>query len=441
MAIVDIQNLPKPLAVGLDWHLLPGMTSERKEIDALAKEHGAKFGCVLTDGADGLMMVGLSTDRKESVNCGAGWLSKASGGEPMVLVEPLPDGRIWLCAVRAGMPVQGQDIVIDAASLHERLHEFLRDGDAKLCSTLEHLDTAYQNVVPQSFAELVGDTKPERVRRISGINPAIAMTVGVLVVVFGGWYGADVYMTQMRQQEARAKLQQMSVEQQRRDAEQAERVKRERIESAMAEVRMVILDKPSVSGLMSAYFAELENKPLTVAGWQLVGYDCGQLSCTLHWLRGKQGTIASFIQAAEEKGWTTQSAEGMDAVTVHTVQAESRREAIESLADDQAFRAALETRLQQMAAATGLRYDLTPSVSLEAVMAKKAGLQDAPLDANAPRSAPLPWKVGTLTVKGSTLFELRDLPQYIEHAGLSIKNVRGDLKTNEWTMELNYATR
>ena len=59
----------------------------------------------------------------------------------------------------------------------------------------------------------------------------------------------------------------VSAEQQRRDAEQAERRNREHVEAAMAKVRAVILDKPSVSSLMSAYFAELESKPLTVAGW------------------------------------------------------------------------------------------------------------------------------------------------------------------------------
>jgi hypothetical protein len=439
MAIVDINHLPKPVAVALDWHLLPGTTSERKEINALAKRTGSKFGCVLSDDEAGLTIVGLSSDNKESVNCGAAWLARASAGEPLILIEPLEDGRLWLCAARAGLPVQGLDIVIESSLLHERLTEFLRESpDAKLCTTLENLDTVYANVVPQSFAELVANTKSERVKRIAGINPAIALTAGVLVVVFGGWYGVDAYLTQMRQKDARAKLQQMSVEQQRRDAEAVEARKRARVEAGVAMVRSVILDKPSVPSLMAGYFEVMEAQPLTAAGWKLVGYDCGQLSCSLMWLRDKGGTIAGFLAEAEAHGWATASAEGNDAVTVHQVKAEPRKEDIEALAEDAAFRAALETRLQQAAAATGLRYDLSKSSPLEKLM---TGAPDgAPADPTAGQPA-LPWKVGTLTIKGTALYELRDLPDYITHAGLSIKNVRGDLKTNEWTMELNYATR
>jgi hypothetical protein len=440
MAIVDISNLTKPVAVALDWHLLPGTTSERKEIDALTKRTGAKFGCVLADDEAGLTIVGLSTDRKESVSCGAAWLARASGGEALVLVEPLENGRIWLCAVRAGLPVQGMDVVIEPTTLHERLREFLDDGgEAKLCSTLENLDQVYTNVVPQSFAELVANTKPERVRRISGINPAVVMAVGALAVIFGGWYGVDYYMTKLRQQEARAKLVQLNALQQQQAAEQRAAARRERLEQARSLIREVVLGKPSVEAVVGAYLNELSAKPLAIAGWALTGYDCSQMSCTLTWRRGFGGTIATFVKAAEDKSWSLERIEGSDAVTMHMVQADPRVNTFDELSEDVPFRAALETRLQE-AGANGMRYELTSSEPLDKMM----GTQTTPVtpaDVGGEGAEPLPYKVGTLTVKGSTLFELRELPDYIGHPGISVKNIRGDLKTNEWTMELNYATR
>lgn len=441
MAIVEITTLPKPVAVALDWHLLPGTTSERKEIDALTKRTGAKFGCVLADDEAGLTIVGLSTDKKESVNCGAAWLARASAGEAMVLVEPLESGRIWLCAVRAGLPVQGMDVVIEPAQLHERLREFLNDGgEAKLCSTLENLNQVYTNVVPQSFAELVANTKPERVSRISGINPAIALAAGFLVVIFGGWYGVDYYVTKTRQQEAQAKLQQLNALQQQQAAEQRAASKRERLEAGQTMIRQVVLDKPSVPALVNAYLDELRSKPLTVAGWALTGYDCSQLSCSLSWHRKNGGTIATFIKAAEDNGWTLDKVEGSDAVTTHAVKAEPRSSSIDDLSEDAPFRAALESRLQE-ASSNGLRYELSKSDPLDKMMGGNAAAADPKAGQPGEGINPLPYWVGTLTVKGSTLFELRELPDYISHPGLSVKNVRGDLKTNEWTMELNYATR
>ena len=441
MAIVEISNLPKPVAVALDWHLLPGTTSERKEIDALTKRTGAKFGCVLADDEAGLTIVGLSTDKKESVNCGAAWLARASAGEAMVLVEPLESGRIWLCAVRAGLPVQGMDVVIEPAQLHERLREFLNDGgEAKLCSTLENLDQVYTNVVPQSFAELVANTKPERVRRISGINPAIAMTAGLLVVAFGGWYGVDYYVTKLRQQEAHAKLEQLNVLQQQQAAERRAAAKRARLEAGQAMIRQVVLEKPSVPVIMNAYLDELSTKPLTIAGWTLTAFDCSQLTCSLSWHRQSGGTIATFIKAAEDNSWTLATVEGSDAVTTHAVQAEPRANSIDELSEDAPFRAALESHLQE-ASSNGLHYELSKSEPLDRMMGGNAATVDAKAGQPAQDVDPLPYWVGTLTVKGSTLFELRELPDYIGHPGLSVKSVHGDLKTNEWTMELYYATR
>lgn len=436
MAIVNINTLPKPVAVALDWHLLPGTTSERKEVDALARQAGSRFGCVISDDEAGLTLVGLSGDKKEGVSCGAAWLARASGGAPIVLVEPLEDGRLWLCAVRAGMPVQGLDMVIDAAHLHERLHDFLRDsGETKLCSTLEHLDQAYPNVSIQSFAELVASTKPERIKRISGVNPALMGVVALGVLVFGGWYGADAYMTKTRQAEAQAKLQELNAAQARQEAEKAAALKRQHQEAGEALLRSVVLEKPAMDTLISAYFSVLEDKPLTTAGWTLAGYDCAQLTCSIQWHRGATGTIVGFLKSAEASGWTTTRIEGNDAVTTHAVVAANRAATLDSLADDTAFRAAVESRLQE-ASVSSLHYELGQSESLEKQL---GGVADQ--KAGQPAVAALPYKVGTLTVKGTSLFELREVPDFINHPGISVKDMRGDLKTSEWTLELNYATR
>lgn len=437
MAIVEVSNLPKPVAIALDWHLLQGNTSERKEVDAIVRRNGTKFGCVI-ESDEGLTMVGLSADKQISAHCGAAWLARASGGDAIVLVEPLPDGRLWLCAVRAGLPVQDMDLVIEPALLHERLREFLSDGgEARLCSTLENLDQAYPAVSPQSFAELVGATKPVRITRISGVNPAVFLVAATVSVALGGWYGVDNYLAKVRRLEAQAKLQQLTVMQQQQEAERVAAAKRQRLEAGQARIRQVILDKPSMATIVQAYLDVLRPKPLTIAGWTLSAYDCSQLLCTLSWARQPGGTVLSFLEAAERQGWSVDKAEGNDAVTSHQVAAEPRVSSIEDLSEDAPFRAALESQLQR-AGVTGMRYELPKAEPLDKMMPAPP----APLPGEAPQTVePLPYLVGDLTVKGGSFFELRELPDYVAHPGLSVKNLRGDMKINEWTLELNYATR
>lgn len=437
MAIIEIQGLSKPVAVALDWHSLPGATSERKEIDALTKREGIKFGCVVSDEDAGATVVGLTADSKEGTACGAAWLAAASNREALILLEPFEEDRFWLCAVRAGLPVPGRDIVISSAEIAHKLHEFIAAyPDSRVCSVVGNVDQLYPNVHPQAFAEIVVSTNAKRVRRISGINPATVGLIGVVVLAFAAWYGADSYLGRLRQLEAQAKLLEMTEVQKRTEAQKAEMLRKQHREAGEALIRQVVLEKPSVDQLIGTIMGELESKPMVLAGWQLVGFDCTQMSCELRWHRDGLGTVLGFIQAAERYGWATTEVTGSDAKTIHAINAAPRTATLESLDPDAAFRAALETKLQE-ASVSGMRYDLSKSELLEKQLPQPAQDPKQP----APPMEPLPWKVGTVTVKGSQLFELRELPDYVTHPGIALKNVRADLKLKEWTMELNYATR
>ena len=439
MATVDIANLPKPIAVGLDWRALKGATSERKEIDSLTNSEGSKFGCVISDDEAGVTIVGLSHDKAQGVNCGAAWLAAACGRNPVILVEPLEDDRLWMCAVRAGLPVQDMDIVIDAQQLHAKLQDFqLQSPDAKICSTLDNLDKVYDRVSPQSFAELVANTPAPKIVRISGVSPLLIGVILLFLAAAAGWYGFDVYMTNVGRQEARAKLARINSDQQRRDAESEAKAKQDYINSGEAMLRTVILDQPAVDTVIGAIFKVVESKPLNMVGWAMTGFDCDPRECRLRWKRGQGSTMFDFLKAAEAKGWPTEELAGNDAVTTHPLTVASRGMGVDSLDKAAPFIVALESKLQE-ASAAGLRYEVSKPAPLEKMMAvapsKKGKGQPVAV------FAPLPWKIGTLIARGSNLFELRELPGYVTHPGLSIKRVSVDIKTKEWTLEMNYATR
>jgi hypothetical protein len=443
MASISIANIAKPVAVALDWHVLPGHTSERKEIDGFSKSAGLKIGVTLTDEVTGVTILGLSSEKSQGIACGAAWLAKASGRDTVVLVEPLEDGRLWLCAVRAGLPVQGLDIVIDAVDLQQRLPEFLQDNNDRICSTLENLDSfGYINVIPQSFAELVANTKQEKLTRVSGMSPVLVYGSVATAVALLGWLGGSAYLDQLAQQRnaqasaANARKMQANAAELARKAQALRRVQAENI------LKGAVLGQPTVAAEMKALFASIESLPTSVAGWGISTLDCEPKMCLVTWNRTPVGTVAGFVQAAETNGWLLMGVAGDSASTGFSLDADSRVANVDDIVVAPIFRAAFETKLQQMQLA-GLKYTFPASQSVEASLPAPPMTPGAPTPA-AGASAPavtLPWRIGTATVKGGNLFALRGTPDYLEHPAVAIKRAAVDLKSNEWTLEVTYATR
>lgn len=429
MAIVKISNLPKPVAIALDWHALKGSTSERKEAAALGKREGVKFGCIFPDEEAGITIVGLSADNSEGADCGASWLANACGRSATILVEPLEDGRLWLCAVRAGLPVQGMDILIESASLHERLRDFqLQCPGSKIYSTLEHLGSAYEDVSEQSFSEIVANATALKIRRIYGVNPWISGSISLCLIALGTWYGITFFTAQDAMENARLKQTQASVDQQRRDAEAALRARQEYVASAEVLLKNVVLEQPSIENVVAAIFHEIETKPLNIAGWSLVQADCDAHECRLEWIRSPQSTLLRFLDAASIEGWETPKLIGNSASTQHQLQTEAKGFGVDKLDEAGPFLIALESAIQSIARVT---YNISVPDPVEKALGVVAGSVQEPL----------PWKVGTISVTGSNLRELRELPSRVSHAGLSVKRMNYNFLTNTWTLEMNYATR
>jgi len=449
MATFEIADLPKPYALALDWHTLSGTTSQAKEVAKLCKEEGVRLGVILVDEVSGTTVVGLSADGKVGVSCGAACLAAAAKHEPTILIEPLGEGRVWMCAVRAGLPVPGLDIVVDLSQLDERMREFLHDGtESRICSTLPDLDRSYQHVTPVSFAELVASASRDvKVRRISGVSPALVGAVAAVVLAGGGWYAFDGHMQRVKQLDSQAKLAKIAEDQKRTAAQQAEQARLAHIQDGENLLRNVVLTKPPVDALVKAYFDRLQGLPLSAGNWKMKSFECDPAGCRVLWTRTPSGTVLSFVRAVEEHGWTLGSVRGNDAMTSFAVDVAGRDAPVDSLSEDKPFRAALETKLQD-ASAAGVSYELSDSTSIEASLPPPAAATATggpPGKAAAPAapaaSEALPWKVGTLNVTGTSLFVLRELPATITNAGIALSGLRADLKNNDWSLDFNYATR
>lgn len=443
MATINIPNIAKAVAVGLEWHALPGTTSERKEIDAIAKQAQGRIGCTVSDEETGVTVLGLAHERAPGAVCGAAWLARASNREALVLVEPLDDGKVWLCAVRAGLPVQGCDLVIDVQRLHEMLPEVLADSpDARICSTLESLDTSYPGVAAQAFAELVANTKPERLRRVHGISPSTVLAVVGAVIGVAAYWGGGSYLETMHREEAQSKLAQIAQQQQAQDAQRQRQLALQHQQAGIEVLKEAVLGRPLVTTYLAALFAAVEHLPMFTAGWSLDGFTCTAQACTAVWSRGKFGTLVTFVADAERRGWTMVNASGDQAVTSHPITAEARDASVDALEAPVPFGIALESKLQQ-AKDAGLRYEMGKLQMVEQMLPQdtQAGQKQGPGQAASAGPKPLDWKIGSAVVKGGLLYELRAMADYIEHAAVAVDQVRADITNKQWTLELKYATR
>lgn len=437
MAIVHIQEMAKPIAVAMEWHSLTGTKGERQEIAEIAKSSGSKTGCLVADDESGASVLGVSHDQKPGVACGAAWLAKASAREPLILVEPLNTGKVWICGVKGGTPLQDRDVIIDYENLDEVLQGFLQDiVDARICSTIDGLEQNFDNVSPQGFAELVANIKQERLTRIQGQSPVLVAAIFFGLIGIGAYYGYASWQTTIEQGKNKIKLQQLSIQDAAKKEAEARRQAELRRQEAVALLRDIVLDQPAVEEAVSTVFAAIGPVPATIAGWRLQAIECDPKVCSFQWAREKNGTLASFIAAAQQMSWANPFASGEIATTSMDLAMKPREGDLESLVDSSKFKVALESKLQEVKM-IGAEYIISKMEPIEVAMKP---LPAPPPGANpVPAPKPLKWKIGQASLSGTQLFLLRSIPEYIDHAGVAMKTLKIDLKTNTWKMEVNYA--
>ena len=185
--------------------------------------------------------------------------------------------------------------------------------------------------------------------------------------------------------------------------------------------------------------SSVEAIPTAIAGWNVAGFDCTPSVCQATWARTPVGTVVGFLQQAEAKGWQVKTATGNIATTLYLVDSQARVAGVDDLAEEAIFRSAFESKLQLLQLA-GMQYGFVAAVSVDPVAVALKGAPPIPASSLSVVQA-LPWKMGSATVRGFNLFALRGTPDYLDHPGVAIKSITADMKSNEWTMELIYATR
>lgn len=442
MSTYAIKGIHDPVSLALDWNLLPGTTSERKERIELAKKKGSTIGASITSPITGSVVLGLTDDPKPGNPCGALWFAAAMNGDSAIIIEPIGGHMVWVCAVRAGTPVPGLDQIIAESDLHTRLPEYFEAAqEQKVFSTLDSIDTFdIDRVQLRSFAEIVAEVKPPRTIRIAGISPVVLWVLIGSIAIITGLYGADLYFSTMRNSRVAAQ----SVEETRRLQTVADALVREtsakRIKEGDELLENTIIKRPTMKDTIAAFMREAGKIPVKAGGWDLISFECLQRSCSFIWKREKLGTILTFVSIAEAREWKILSMGPEDATTNIPVEIDNNRVAnFGDFSEDSMFRVAYESKLQEMNL-IGLNYTFPSAVSIEKVLPPINLPPPAPGVIYKPIE-PLLWKVGTIKLSGKNPFVVSGLAQQYEAKNVSLKALTIDFKSNSWNLELNYATR
>ncbi|MCP1674267.1 hypothetical protein J2T57_001369 [Natronocella acetinitrilica] len=194
-------------ALGLAWYHLAG---ERPLKEALAQvdEVGVPVGVGLLrkverSSADGVKdihyQLGLSSTSDDAGSHSAAALI-ADVLDDVVVIEPLDDGRYWLCAVLGGEVLPGCDLVVDGGDVDERVSDLFGElgeqlDTAVVCAQAERaaqfgLQATHSAGVERMLEDLgAAPKRRHRVAKLTGISVPVVAAAALVVVLGLGYFG------------------------------------------------------------------------------------------------------------------------------------------------------------------------------------------------------------------------------------------------------------
>ena len=426
MAVVQIGG--KNIAVGLNWVTLPGEAHEDKELAAISKKTGMRYGAICRSTS---VIAGFCPSSANRVPCGAAWIAKARehSNDDLVLVEPIGAGEVWFCVVRKGEPVR--DLLIAEQEIDEHLTEAMEYGPISVYSR----DGFVMGSAVATLFDLVDETEPVIIRQIAGPRAWMLATLivgSVAVVTAVAWMRMHTIKQQEMADIAAAAL---GAKQEAELKSKLERFEAESRRKAELEVRAKVLDAASPRDMVQAWWGAVGAIPSKAAGWSLKDVDCSQTKCDLYWARSKWGTHTSFLSYAATHGWGVPEIDGNKARITVVVQPATRQGLMDKIPSSMNFMPTFETQLQEMEVAA-VGSNLKPAERVMPEIPPEVA-QDPALKAKF--NASWPWRIGGFAINGSRIFEIRDIPDYIGYDNVSVLALKINLGSSKWLLEGNYA--
>ncbi len=295
LALVQIPGFGQA-AAGLDWLPLPGLDGKSAEIKQLGRGVDAAWQFVwsVKDHEDQYVAFVTKGEMKKRPHAASALVRAAVAEELYLTLVDVGDGRLWVFAVKDGMPVNRMDRVGDASDLMGQVSDFLTSLPDRSKAPIytdrpELLERLPYTLDVRPFSlEILGHSIKKRDFSKAAFSwhssaPVGAIAFCVVLIVLGVGY----YLYEIEAEEAA-----------RRDAAQIRmrEVAQRKMELANAVSTAINATVPARVAV-PAYLETTDNIQRLLAGWKLSQVDCAGQSCTLTFKAQSFATWAGYLKA------------------------------------------------------------------------------------------------------------------------------------------------
>lgn len=377
-----------------------------------------------------------------------------------LIIEKIAEGQYWFLMVRDGVPLPGTDIVIDYQNAVQLMDEAINKQVVVFSNDAEIREQANNagpyKVEEKSFDELVAGVRSTKalIKPLSGVSSAIILTLLLIVLAGGLFWGWSAWQKHQKQQAAQLAAQQASAEQARKLAQDQaayDLAVREAViaalKSGMAKVDATLVS-PSAPDVVDAWVDIVENTSINHAGWDVSGFEClfeeGKPKCTISLARGQYGINRLLLEDHPDALLEGDKA----SYVVLGSEKPSRSTTFRELPQASEFTADFISELQflHLAEVTynlGESKEMTEAVKMPPMPASM--FKPGKTAEVAPSGAvQLGVASGTLTLSGAKLWQLRGLRPLL--GGLNLAALTNSIAatraaTGAWTLTVNYSIR
>lgn len=487
-----VQFGPHEVLIGLDWDLpSDNRGSEGSMIRSMLRSEshrGCRFGTVLrsTDGTgSSTVTVGFvpaSEKTKPKIPSAAAMLALASQARrlsgPMdsglsttesstwnwLVIEKLDDDHYWLVGIMQGAPLPTSDFVgsfdqvIESASdfLHRGENDFVihtRDDEVRSALAM-HAESSTQ----QGFVELIGNTEGLRIneaipKQIAGLRMsvlilAVVMLVGMVgTILFVHWRNVRLEEQARAHAAAEAAANAQKLEADRRDYEGKVQ---DAVKQALAKGKKDIdeaLGTPAPALIIQSWTNIIEKVDQDQSGWTITGVTCSAgvaPQCHVALSRGEMGVNRLLLAIHPDA-----VIEGDKASFDLMAPRQSNRSANwDHLDDARSLMVNLLSDLQLLRNG-GLDYHQETSKEIvqnvEMPKTTAASFRPGATDKVGPApSVQMGVASGLLGIGGKDLWQLHGLGEFLDHDGISLKDISfqvNDSGVTDWKINANYYLR
>lgn len=225
--------------------------------------------------------------------------------DKLIIHQPLDNGRIWVCGIDGGQPLQDSDFVFDDAQLALSQLQLIRSVLKDAVVVGEH------PAAEMSLLDLLATVQKEHLAHALLRHPLAnvfkaAAIAGSFAIVSAIGFGAYAYMASTA--DATKDTQSAYSEQMQRQAA-AKRLAE--ISKAVADAKAKLFQVPSPLKQVAIWHDLFNSLPLSQEGWRPVEISCVPAECQVKWLRQKYALpsaaqrLPGLLTEADENAATT----------------------------------------------------------------------------------------------------------------------------------------